>query len=56
MAHETPEKIITEIVDPATGLTTAQATKLANAIGVPAGSTAQAVDVLQKVYKVLHGH
>ena len=52
VAHDTPEKIITEIVDPATGLTTAQATKLANAIGVPAGSTAQAVDVLQKVYKV----
>jgi succinyl-CoA synthetase beta subunit len=52
VAHSTPEKIITEIVDPATGLTDAQATKLANAIGVPAGSIAQAVDVLQKVYKV----
>jgi len=52
VAHDTPEKIITEIVDPATGLTVAQATKLANAIGIPAGSTAQAVDVLQKVYKV----
>ena len=52
VAHSTPEKILTEIVDPATGLTDAQATKLANAIGVPAGSTAQAVDVLQKVYKV----
>ena len=52
VAHDTPEKIITEIVDPATGLTTEQATKLANAIGVPEGSVAQAVDVLQKVYKV----
>jgi succinyl-CoA synthetase beta subunit len=52
VAHDTPEKIITEIVDPATGLTVAQATKLSNAIGVPEGSTAQAVDVLQKVYKV----
>ena len=52
VAHDTPEKIITELVDPATGLTDEQATKLANAIGVPAGSTAQAVDVLQKVYKV----
>jgi succinyl-CoA synthetase beta subunit len=52
VAHSTPEKILTEIVDPATGLTDAQATKLANAIGVPAGSVAQAVDVLQKVYKV----
>jgi len=52
VAEVSPEKIITEIVDPATGLTDAQATKLANAIGVPAGSTAQAVDVLQKLYKV----
>jgi len=52
VAHSTPEKIITEIVDPATGLTEAQATMLANAIGVPEGSVVQAVDVLQKVYKV----
>jgi len=52
VAHSTPEKIVTEIVDPATGLTVEQATKLANAIGVPAGSVAQAADVLQKVYKV----
>ena len=52
VAHSTPEKIITEIVDPATGLTDAQAKMLANAIGVPEGSTAQAVDVLQKIYKV----
>jgi succinyl-CoA synthetase beta subunit len=52
VAHSTPEKIITEIVDPATGLTEAQATMLAKAIGVPEGSVAQAVDVLQKVYKV----
>jgi succinyl-CoA synthetase beta subunit len=52
VAHSTPEKIITEIVDPATGLTDAQATMLAKAIGVPEGSVAQAVDVLQKVYKV----
>jgi succinyl-CoA synthetase beta subunit len=52
VAHDTPEKIITEIVDPATGLTAAQGKKLADAIGVPAGSTAQAVDVMQKLYKV----
>ena len=51
VAHDTPEKIITEIVDPATGLTAVQGKKLADAIGVPAASTAQAVDVLQKVYK-----
>ncbi len=52
VAHETPEKIIKVFVDPALGLTTAQATELANGIGVPAGSTAQCVDVLQKLYKV----
>jgi len=46
------EDVAHEIVDPATGLTVAQATKLAHAIGVPAGSVAQAVDVLQKVYQV----
>jgi succinyl-CoA synthetase beta subunit len=51
VAHDTPEKIITEIVDPALGLTDAQAKMLSDAIGVPAGSTAQAADVLQKVYK-----
>jgi succinyl-CoA synthetase beta subunit len=51
VAHDTPEKIITEIVDPALGLTDAQAKKLSDAIGVPAGSTAQAAEVLQKVYK-----
>ena len=52
VAHDTPEKIITEIVDPALGLTEAQAKKLADAIGVPAASTAKAVDVLQKLYQV----
>ena len=52
VAHATPEKIIKAFVDPATGLTTAQATELANGIGVPAASTAQCVDVLQKLYKV----
>jgi succinyl-CoA synthetase beta subunit len=52
VAHSTPEKIITEFVDPATGMTDVQGKKLADAIGVPAGSTAQAVDVLQKLYKI----
>jgi len=52
VAHATPEKIIKVFVDPAAGLTAAQATELANGIGVPAGSTAQAVDVFQKLYKV----
>jgi succinyl-CoA synthetase beta subunit len=52
VAHDTPEKIITEIVDPALGMTGAQAKKLADAIGVPADSTAKAVEVLQKIYQV----
>jgi succinyl-CoA synthetase beta subunit len=51
VAHSTPEKILTELVDPATGLTPAQGEKLANAIGVPAASTAQCVDILTKLYK-----
>jgi succinyl-CoA synthetase beta subunit len=51
VAHSTPEKILKDFVDPALGLTTAQATQLANGIGVPAGSTAAAVDTLQKLYK-----
>ncbi|MFZ4478314.1 MAG: ADP-forming succinate--CoA ligase subunit beta [Rhodoferax sp.] len=52
VAHATPEKILKAFVDPATGLTAAQAKELADGIGVPAGSTAQCVDVLQKLYKV----
>ena len=50
VAHATPEKIIKVFVDPALGLTTAQALQLAQGIGVPEASQAQAVDVLQKLY------
>ena len=50
VAHQTPEKIIKVFVDPALGLTDAQAGELANGIGVPAASKAQAVDVLKKLY------
>ena len=52
VAHSTPEKIITDFVDPAAGLTTARAQKLVDGIGVPQASQAQAIDVLQKLYKV----
>ena len=52
VAHATPEKIIMVFVDPAVGLTDAQAKELADGMTVPPGSTAQAVDVLQKIYKV----
>ncbi len=51
VAHATPEKILKVFVDPATGLTEAQARELAHGIGVPEASQAQAIDVLQKLYK-----
>jgi succinyl-CoA synthetase beta subunit len=51
VAHSTPEKILKVFVDPATGLTDAQGTELANGIGVPAASQAQAIDVFKKLYQ-----
>ena len=51
VAHSTPEKIVTELVDPLTGLGKAQALKIANAIGLSGGSADQTADVLQKLYK-----
>jgi len=51
VAHSTPEKILKVFVDPLIGLTGEQAKQLADGIGVPAASTAQCVDVLQKLYK-----
>jgi succinyl-CoA synthetase beta subunit len=51
VAHSSPEKIITIYADPAQGLTAEQAKDLADRIGIPADSTAQAVDVFQKLYK-----
>jgi succinyl-CoA synthetase beta subunit len=52
VARVTPEKIIKVFVDPLVGLTDAQARELADGIGMPAASTAQAVDVFKKLYKV----
>ena len=51
VAHKTPEKIVTELVDPLTGLGQAQALKIAKAVGLAGGSADQAADVLQKLYK-----
>ncbi len=51
VAHATPEKILKVFVDPATGLTDAQGRQLADGIGVPPGSTAQAIDVFKKLYQ-----
>ncbi|MBK8336163.1 MAG: ADP-forming succinate--CoA ligase subunit beta [Sterolibacteriaceae bacterium] len=50
VAHNTPEKIIKVFVDPLVGVTDAQALELAQGIGVPAGSQAQAVDTFKKLY------
>ena len=50
VASATPEKILKVFVDPATGLTDAQGIALANGIGVPAASQAQAIDVFRKLY------
>ncbi len=52
VAHATPEKIIKVFIDPLIGLTDADATTIANGIGVPSTSTAQAVDVFKKLYQV----
>jgi succinyl-CoA synthetase beta subunit len=51
VAHKTPEKIITELVDPIAGLGQAQALKIAKAVGLSGGSADQAADVFQKLFK-----
>jgi len=50
VAHSTPEKILKVFVDPAVGLTDAQATELAKGIGMPESAIANAVDALKKLY------
>ena len=51
VAHSTPEKIITVMVDPLQGFTQANGEELAKGIGMPADSIAQFIDVCQKLYK-----
>jgi succinyl-CoA synthetase beta subunit len=51
VAHATPEKIITSYIDPIAGLTDAQAKEISDGIGMPADSTAQAVDIFKKLYQ-----
>ena len=50
VAHHTPEKILKVFIDPAEGLTDAQAAELASGIGVPAASLPQAVAALKGLY------
>jgi succinyl-CoA synthetase beta subunit len=52
VAEKTPEKIIKVFVNPLIGLTNADATKLAQGIGVPEASQAMAKAALQNLYKV----
>jgi succinyl-CoA synthetase beta subunit len=51
VAHATPEKIITELVDPLVGLTDAQARKLAEAVGMSGHTVDQAVTLFQNLYR-----
>jgi len=51
VAHSTPEKILTELIDPLVGLTVEQARKIAAGIGLSGHSVDQAVDLFQKLYK-----
>ena len=51
VAHSTPEKIITEMIDPLTGITPEQSKKVAAAIGLTGASVDQAVDIFSKIYK-----
>jgi succinyl-CoA synthetase beta subunit len=51
VAHSTPEKIITQTIDPLTGLGAAQAESIARAIGLADVSIAQAVTLFQNLYR-----
>ncbi|MFN6993696.1 MAG: ADP-forming succinate--CoA ligase subunit beta [Aquincola tertiaricarbonis] len=51
VAHSTPDKIITDYIDPLTGLSDEQAKKVAAAIGLPEGSHAQAITLFQNLYR-----
>jgi succinyl-CoA synthetase beta subunit len=51
VAKHTPEKIHTVRIDPTTGLTDAEASKVARDIGIPDVANAEAVKVLQGLYR-----
>ena len=51
VAHATPEKILTEFIDPIKGLADEQARKIARGIGLPDAALDQAVDIFQKLYQ-----
>ncbi|MFM2066913.1 MAG: hypothetical protein RLZZ584_1822 [Pseudomonadota bacterium] len=51
VAHSTPEKIITQTIDPLAGFSDAQAESIARAIGLADVSIAQAVKLFQNLYR-----
>ena len=51
VAHSTPEKIITELVDPLVGLTDAQAKKVAESVGMTGATVTQAITLLKNLYR-----
>ncbi|MCO5977569.1 ADP-forming succinate--CoA ligase subunit beta [Ideonella oryzae] len=51
VAHSTPEKIITEMIDPLAGLTDAQAAQVAKAIGMEGHTVDQAVTLFKNLYR-----
>jgi succinyl-CoA synthetase beta subunit len=51
VARRTPDKIIKIFIDPLTGISDDQARQLADGIGVPAASQAQAVEVFRNLYR-----
>ncbi|MDZ4691189.1 ADP-forming succinate--CoA ligase subunit beta [Terricaulis sp.] len=50
VAHDTPEKISTVAIDPATGPTAADAAKIAAAFGISGDQAAQNADLVNKLY------
>lgn len=52
VAEQTPEKIIKEVIEPSTGLTTGQGRHLAQSLDLPDESIDQAVDLFQKLYQL----
>jgi succinyl-CoA synthetase beta subunit len=50
VAHDTPEKIKSLSIDPTKGVTAADADKLSDALGIPAGLRAEASDLYTKLY------
>ena len=51
VAHATPEKIVTELIDPLTGLGDEQAAKIARAIGMEGHTVDQAVTLFKNLYR-----